>query len=299
MERAERYAADAFAAAGWRVRRDPFDVRWTLGSTDRYDDRALPLKVRLHPRLAGANLTARHPDAGSGPAVLVAAHLDTVEGSPGADDNASGVAVVLETARLLGGLPQPPAVTLLLTDLEEAGLVGARIAARRHHRDQRPRGVICLESVGCYAFAPHTQRLPAGAGLVFRDAVREVGSRGYRGDFALVVHRRSSYRAAALWRSAAAATGPALPAVLLRDPRPAGALGFLLGLAVPALYHLGRSDHVPFWYRGIPALLVTGTADFRNRHYHRATDTPDTLDYPRLAAVAVATAVTVARWPAR
>ncbi|MET9655728.1 M28 family peptidase [Streptomyces sp. NPDC006510] len=61
--------------------------------------------------------------------------------------------------------------------------------------------------------------------------------------------------------------------------------------------HLGRSDHAAFWNVGIPALMLTGTAKFRNRHYHRPTDTPDTIDYRRLTAVAVATAVTATSWP--
>jgi Zn-dependent M28 family amino/carboxypeptidase len=71
----------------------------------------------------------------------------------------------------------------------------------------------------------------------------------------------------------------------------------LIGLAVPPANHLGRSDHASFWNQRIPALMLTSTANFRNPHYHRSTDTPETLDYQRLAAVTLATAATAAQWP--
>ncbi len=300
MDRAERYAAEHLRAAGWRVERQPFDVRAQVGATDRPGRRTPGLKPRLHRRLRGANLLATLPGAGAGPCVLVGAHLDTVDGSPGADDNASGVAVVLETARLLAGLREPPAVTLALFDMEELGLIGSRFAARELSRSgRRPAGMICLESVGFFATAPDTQRLPAGFAPVFPAVAADLRSRGFRGDFTLVVHRRSSAAAAGVWQRSAAATSLELPALLLRDPRPDGPLGLLAGLAVPPANHLGRSDHAPFWNQGVPALMLTGTAEFRNRHYHRPTDTPDTLDYPRLAAVTTATAVTAATWPRR
>ncbi|CCK24633.1 hypothetical protein BN159_0254 [Streptomyces davaonensis JCM 4913] len=111
-----------------------------------------------------------------------------------------------------------------------------------------------------------------------------------------MVHRRSSAAAAEVWKRAAAAASPAVPGLLLRDPRPDGLLGLLAGLAVPPAKHLGRSDHGAFWNRGIPALMLTVTANFRNPHYHRSTDLPGTLDYERLAAVTEATATTAAWW---
>jgi hypothetical protein len=297
MRRAETYAADELRAAGWRVDRRPFDLRWRLGCTDRHGNRALPLKLRVHRRLRGANLVADLPGPTDRPTVVIGAHLDTVDGSPGADDNASGVAVVLETARLLGRLPDPPAVTLVLFDMEELGLIGSRAMARELSRTRRISGMMCLESVGVFSAEPGTQRLPAGFATVFRDAAATVRAAQYRGDFTLVVHRRSTAAAAELWQRAAAATTGVLTGITLRDPRPDGPLGALIGLAVPPANHLGRSDHAPFWNHRIPALMLTGTANFRNPHYHRPTDVPDTLDYPRLAAVTVATAVTALHWP--
>ncbi|WP_433578726.1 M28 family peptidase [Nocardia brasiliensis] len=290
MVMAEEYVTGELTAAGWLVHREPFTARWAVGCTDRHGNRALPLKVRVHPRLTGANLRAELPGAAPGPAMVIGAHLDTVYRSPGADDNASGVAVVLEVARLLAARPERPAVTLMIFDHEEVGLIGARAAARTQIRSRPIAGMVCLESVGYFADAPETQRLPKGAGLAFGPAVAQVREAGHRGDFTLVVHRRSSQRAAELWRAAAARADPALPAVLLRDPRPDGPLGAAIGLAVPALGHLGRSDHAAYWNRRIPALMLTGTANFRNAHYHQASDVAETLDYGRLATVATATA---------
>ncbi|WP_308377942.1 M28 family peptidase [Streptomyces sp. ISL-98] len=296
MLRAEAHVMRELAAAGWRTERQPFDVRWRLGGTDREGDRAIALQLRLHRRLTGANLIAELPGADDRPTVVVGAHLDTVDGSPGADDNASGVAALLEIARLLGGLPRPPAVTLLFFDMEELGMIGSRFAARQLRRTRQVAGMICLESVGFFATGPGTQLMPAGFAAAFPRVAARVRSGGHRGDFTLVVHRRSTAAAASLWRRAAEAAEPRLPAVTLRDPRPHGLLGALAGLAAPPLIHLDRSDHASFWNAGIPALMLTGTANFRNPNYHRPTDTPDTLDYGRLAAVAVATAATAASW---
>ncbi|MGW1884712.1 M28 family peptidase [Streptomyces sp. NPDC001970] len=296
MLRAEAHVTSELAAAGWRTERQPFEVRWRLGGTDRQTGRALAFQLRLHRRLTGTNLLAGLPGRADRATVVVGAHLDTVADSPGADDNASGVAALLEIARLLGELPRPPAVTLLFFDMEELGMIGSRVAARRLRRSGRVTGMICLESVGFFANEPGTQLMPAGFGAAFPRAAAAVRAAGWRGDFTLVAHRRSSEAAAALWRRAAGAAEPPLPAVTLRDPRPDGLLGALVGLGVPPLIHLDRSDHASFWNVGIPALMLTSTANFRNPHYHRPTDTPDTIDYRRLAAVAVATAATAVSW---
>lgn len=293
MLRAEAHVAAELAAAGRPAGRQPFDVRWRAGSTDRRGHGALPLRFRLHPRLTGANLLAEPPAGARRPTVVVGAHLDTVDAAPGADDNASGVAALLEVARLLGGMPSAPDVTFMVFDMEELGLIGSRFAAQWLRRNREVTGMICLESVGYFRDGPGSQRMPPGFGAAFPRVAAAVRSAGLRGDFALVVHRRSTRAAAALWHAAARATEPALSCVTLCDPRPQGPLGALAGLAVPALAHLDRSDHAAFWNTGVPALMLTDTANFRNPHYHRPTDTPDTLDYRRLTAVAVATAATV------
>ncbi|MGW4787864.1 M28 family peptidase [Streptomyces sp. NPDC004230] len=296
MQRAEAYVRHQLTSAGWQVERQPFDLCWKIGSTDRHGHRALALKPRLHRRLQGANLIASQAAAHTMGTVLIGAHLDSVDGSPGADDNASGVSVVLETARLLARLPIAPPVALALFDMEELGLIGARHAARELNGSGRIAGMICLESVGYFTDAPGSQQLPTGFSAAFPRSSAAAKANGLRGDFTLVVHRRSSAAAAALWRHAAAATSMSLPSLLLRDPRPDGLLGMLIGLALPPANHLGRSDHAPFWNRRVPALMLTDTANFRNPHYHRPTDLPGTLDFQRLAAIAAATAATAVSW---
>ncbi|MDX6222955.1 MAG: hypothetical protein QOD91_2009 [Frankiales bacterium] len=294
MEAAEDHVLAELAAAGWRVEAHPFTAPLRVASNDRGDLSTPLLRIRPYRGLAGVNLVARHPRSAGGPAVVVGAHLDTVRHSPGADDNASGVAAVLEIARLLDGLDRPPAVVLAVFDLEELGLVGAAQVARRLSADGAVAGMIGLESVGFSSAEPGSQRLPAGAARAFPAAARAVSDRDNRADFTLVVHRRSSTGAARAWEAAAAEVGHR--SVLLRDPRPDGLRGTLSTPVLPQSWHLGRSDHAAFWRRGVPAMMLTDTASFRNPHYHRRSDLPGTLDYRQLAAVAVATAATAAAW---
>jgi hypothetical protein len=239
--------------------------------------------------LEGVNLIAmpagrRDHRAGD---VLLVAHLDTVRCSAGADDNASGVAVVLEVARQLQG--QDHGVVIALVDLEELWHLGARELARTL---PRPGLVVCLDAVGFFTEQPGTQRLPAGLGLRFPTLARQLRENERRGNFLLAVHRRSSAVFVSDWMSSAAAVG--LPAARLQDPRWNGRGQRITHWVNPLLMDLDRSDHEPFWRRGIPAVLLTGTATLRSPHYHRDTDTPDTLDYSRLAQVADSLAATFA-----
>ncbi len=295
MEVAEDHVLASLAAAGWRVEVHPFTAPLRIASNDRGDLSARLLRVRPYRGLSGGNLIARHPRSPAAPAVVVAAHLDTVRNSPGADDNASGVACVLEIARLLDRLERPPPVVLAVLDLEELGLVGASRAARRLTARGPLAGMIGLESVGYYSAERDSQRLPVGAAQAFRSAAGAVRDGGGRGDFTLVVHRRTSTAAAWAWETAA--TQLDHRAVLLQDPRLDGLRGTLSTPFLPQSWHLGRSDHAAFWRHGVPAMMLTDTASFRNPHYHRPTDLPATLDYDRLCAVAVATALTAATWP--
>ena len=287
LEAAQAHVTAELVEAGWSVERQCFTAAWRLASNDSADLVAKAVRVRAYRGLSGVNLVARRPGASAAPPVVVAAHLDTVRHSPGADDNASGVAALLEVARLLG--PGDTSVILAVLDLEELGLVGAAALARGLTRAGPVAAMIGLESVGCYGSAP--QRLPAGAARAFPAAARAIADAGGRGDFTLVVHRRSSSTVAWTWEAAAARA--AHPAVLLRDPRRDGLAGSLSTLVLPQTLHLGRSDHAAFWRRGVPSLMLTDTASFRNAAYHSRGDRPETLNYAALTQVAVATAATV------
>ena len=82
---------------------------------------------------------------------------------------------------------------------------------------------------------------------------------------------------------------------MLRDPNNLPLIGKLLGRKIPLVRQFGRSDHVHFWQAGLPAIMITDTANFRYIHYHKMTDTPDRLDYTRLAQITAACAYAVTR----
>ena len=271
--------------SGWRLRawsvdERAFHPRPALRISDAGHPHS-PLAMRWLSNLEGINLVAV-PDGRPGPQagdIVLMAHLDTVRTSVGADDNASGIAAVLEVARQLRG--REHRVVIAIVDLEELWHLGSHELARTL---PRPGLVVCLDAVGYFDDRPQSQRLPAGFRLLFPRLARQLRANERRGNFLLAVHRRSSAAFATSWGQAAAAAG--LRAALLRDPRWNGRGQRATHWVNPLLMDLDRSDHEPFWRRRIPAVLLTGTATLRSLHYHRSTDTPDTLDYARLAQVA-------------
>jgi hypothetical protein len=289
MQRAEDYVAGQLTGAGWQVQRQPLRLRWRLGIADNVE-MTRRWRPRVFRRLDGANLIATRADARDGPTVLVCAHLDTVKDSPGADDNASGVATVLELARILP-TKAPVNVVLAVTDFEEIGILGSRALARRSRQlvGGRVDAVICLESVGYFDDRPGSQKRPW--------AIRWFNRRlrtSDEGDFILAVCRRSSRAIADRWAVHADCGPTPVPGVVLQDPRPDGWLGILTTAFLPGISLLDRSDHFPFWRRRVPSVMLSATGPFRNARYHQGGDTPDRLDYDRLATVATATAHTLA-----
>ena len=203
-------------------------------------------------------------DAGA-PYYVVGAHYDTVPGTPGADDNASAVAVLLELARRLGRRSAPVPLRLAAFTLEEPPAFmtrsqGSRVFVRRARRGgDSVRGAIVLEMVG---FTSPAQHYP----LVLRWA-------GYprEGNFiGVVANRRSRRLARGVLQGFR--RNPRLPVESLSVP--------LNGWLLPSTR---LSDHVSFWDRGLPAVMVTDTAFFRNPNYHSARDRPDTLNLAFMA----------------
>lgn len=204
--------------------------------------------------------SARHNEG----LVLVGAHYDSVPRSPGADDNASGVAVVLAAARALAGSTAP--VAFVAFNAEEDGLLGSRDFVERglHELGIRPRLAHVLEMVGFRSRAHGSQRLPfpwPTRRFDTADFVAIVGSPESKGALDRVMRSEASPRPRCVSLQEWVAMDSVLPA-------------------------LRRSDHFPFWTKRIPALLWTDTAEFRNPNYHRSSDTPDTLDYDFMSAVA-------------
>jgi Zn-dependent M28 family amino/carboxypeptidase len=214
------------------------------------------------------NIVMTSEESAEEPYVLLGAHYDSVPGTPGADDNASAVAVCLECARLIKKHNLGPAM-IVLFNREEDGLMGSRefVAHLTRQSEWSVREAHILEMVGYRDRMPGSQTMPAGLPVL--------GSRDVDDFLALLANRHSNAVAEDLLR---------LAACYIAEP-PVAALKVYLGLE-RAFEHLNRSDHAPFWEAGIPSIMWTDTSEFRNPHYHRASDTPDTLDYEFMAAVA-------------
>ena len=201
-----------------------------------------------------------------GPLPAVCAHYDSVPDTVGADDNASALAVMLEVARLAAAAAAP--LTVISFNAEEDNLAGSRdfVASRRAGKRMELSVAHVLEMVG---FTATEQRLPP----VPRWLLSSVPTTG---DFIGVVANQRSIPYLRQVLEAARKHPHAPPVVGLKA---------YLG-AERLLPDLGRSDHAPFWQAGIPSLMWTDTAEYRNPNYHGPTDTPDTLDYAFMVRVA-------------
>jgi len=204
--------------------------------------------------------------AKDGPApLLIGAHYDTVVGSPGADDNASGLAVLLEAADRLRHLVVARPVWLAAFCLEEQGLLGSRAFISGLKQTGQPvDGAIVLECVGYASRDAGSQRPPPGVPIALPSI----------GNFLGIVGNEASRDLLAAVERNARRVAPNTPT---------------LALAVPArgesLPDVRRSDHAAFWDEGYRAVMLTDTANFRNPHYHQPSDTLDTLDLDFLEGV--------------
>ena len=198
--------------------------------------------------------------------LVVGAHYDTVPGSPGADDNASGVAALLELARMFGGKPGKLTVRFVGFVNEEMPFFlspdrGSRIYAREcRQAGDRVTGMISLEMVGYFRDEPGSQRYPFPLSFFYPSVANFIGVVG-------------NFRSRALVRS------------LTRAFKTAGSIPVESVAAFQGIRGVGLSDHASFWEQGWPAAMITDTSFFRTPHYHQESDTPDTLDYPRMAHV--------------
>jgi Zn-dependent M28 family amino/carboxypeptidase len=198
--------------------------------------------------------------------IVVGAHYDTVPGTPGADDNASGVAALIELAQQLGRERLGRTVRFVFFPNEEppffpdAGMGSAAYASklRREHVDVHV--MISLEMLGYYSDRPKSQKYPPGLSLFYPD----------RGNFiGFISNLASRQRLRETKRAFMASTQ--FPCESLAAPE--------------WTVVVGLSDHHSFWSQGYPALMVTDTAFMRNPHYHGSSDSAETLDYARFAQV--------------
>ncbi len=210
------------------------------------------------------NVIGRAESKHRSPLIILGAHFDSVEGTPGADDNASGVAVLLEAARLLAQSRLRSPVLFCAFNLEELNMIGStHFAKRLKTAGAKIKAMISLEMVGYTDARPGSQKYPIGLSWFYPD----------RGNFIAIV---GNWGSSSLLRkfSGLMRRVRGLPVETLTVP----GNGFLIP-------QVRLSDHSPFWNLDYPALLVTDTSFFRNPHYHARSDKLETLDLQFMAKV--------------
>jgi len=218
-----------------------------------------------------ANLIASRTPGATSPRLIIGAHLDTVPGTPGADDNASGLAALLEISRVLAAHPADLNLEFAAFTLEELGMLGSTRYAQILRAARAPvRGMLSLEMIA-FTESQGQQQYP----WFLRGRYPAIGN---------YIGLAGNHRSRALLETVACAMRsiPGLPVETMRVPGN--------GWVVP---ECRLSDHAPFWDRGFPALLVTDTAFFRNPHYHQPTDTVETLDLEFLTKVTQGVVATI------
>jgi hypothetical protein len=208
--------------------------------------------------------------------VVIGAHYDSVFGSPGANDNGSGVAAMLALARRFAGKPIGQTLRFVAFVNEEPPYfqteeMGSFVYARGcKARGDQISAMISLETIGYFSDAPHSQTYPSlGIGAFYPNTGNFIGFVGNVRSRVLLRRALSLFRQEAKLPS----EGAALPS-------------FISGV--------GWSDQWAFWQHGYPGIMITDTAPFRYPHYHAATDTPDKLDYDRFALVVSGVEKTIA-----
>ena len=245
MAAAAGYIQERFEDAGYTVNVQPFTSRG----------------------LTVNNIEAVLPGQGAADEIIVVgAHYDSVADSPGADDNASGVAALLELARLLAGTTLPRTVRFVAFANEEAPFfygdeMGSNLyAARAQAQGEHVEAMLSLETLGYFTDQPGSQRYPFPFSYLYPDTGNFIGFVGNLSSRSLVRKAVGAFRASTAFPSE--------------------------GVAAPSgIEGIHWSDHWSFWEAGYPAIMVTDTAPFRYPYYHTAKDTPAQLDYNGLARV--------------
>ena len=236
-------------------------IRESLSQWGKVENYEFEFKGKTHQNLI-LNLNSSIPESNLSP-VLIAAHYDAVPGTPGADDNATGVAVLLELAAVFSVSPLKYPVRLVAFDLEEYGLLGSTPYAQQlKENKQKLRLMLSLEMLGYCNNAPNSQSYPDILKPFYPDRANFI---------ALVGNLIALFDLISLSRQM---KRYGTPCQILPDPSS--------GKLIPIT---GFSDHRPFWQQKYRAIMVTDTAMLRNPHYHKASDTIDTLDLDFLTNV--------------
>ena len=269
-ERTLAYLEGELRAMGYAPFREPFELELFRGDRKRTADGGWVMTGGGLERATLHNLIVElpgheHPEE----VVEICAHYDTVFTSPGADDNSSGVAGLLEVARVVRDAQPRRTLRFCLFAAEELDLDGSRAHLATLSAEDREHFValIDLEMIGYADARPGTQTMPVWLPLIgFPDIA----------DFVAVLGTFSTGWLGAFYEDAIDAYVPEL------DYWSGNRIGGFFADA-------RRSDHAHYWDAGLPAIMVTDTSEFRNDHYHRASDLPETLDYGFLRQVTQAT----------
>lgn len=268
LEQAAGYIENVLGSEGYKVRRQAYRAG---GQTVRN------IEVSVSNVAAGAK-----PER----IFIIGAHYDSARGAPGANDNGSGTAAVLELARLLKDL-RPSRGTevkfVFFVNEEPPFFMGEDMGSMQHARKlheagQNVEGALILETVGYYSQARHSQKLPPGLDGRYPDTGRPDAGCPDAGNFIAFVGTLESSKL----------VQEALSAFQRASDFPAH------GLAAPAYVQgVTLSDHSSYKRFGYPAIMITDTAFMRYPYYHTAEDTPDKLDYPSVARVVSGLARTI------
>ena len=199
--------------------------------------------------------------------IVVGAHYDTAGPLPGADDNASGVAGLLELARLLGQKQPTLQIELVAFSLEEppyfrtTGMGSSVHALSLRNQNAKVRAMFSLEMIGCFSDAAGSQSFPVGVlGAFYPSTGNYIAVVGRLGDWSLVRRTKSA----------------------MRNASPLAVYSINAPSFVPGV---DFSDQLNYWEAGYSAVMITDTAFYRNRNYHTSLDTEEKLDYQRMAMV--------------
>ena len=245
LNRAAEYIEQQFAGSGYRTSRQTYDVS------------RLPVS-----NIEASLIGTRVPDE----IVVLGAHYDTVGGCPGANDNGTGIAALLELARRFASRPRARTIRFVAFVNEEPPFfqtpqMGSHVyAAAAQARADRITAMLSLETMGYYSTERGSQQYPEPLRAKYPDVGDFIVLVGNMESEALLLESRVAFEAVTTFPVQALAGPAELPGV-------------------------GWSDHWSFWQAGYPALMVTDTAPFRYPWYHTAHDTPDKIDYKRFAAV--------------
>lgn len=256
LQRSAEYIEQQLASSGYRTSRQTFDVS----------------------RVPVSNIEAVLEGRGRRDEIVVlGGHYDTVAGCPGANDNATGVAAVLDLARRFAARPQSRTLRFVAFVNEEPPFfqtpqMGSYVYAKAaRERGDRVVAMLSLETMGYYSDAQGSQTYPAPLAAMYPDVGNFIGLVADMTSEPLLLAARQAFETASAFPVQALAGPAELPGV-------------------------GWSDHWAFWQHGYPALMVTDTAPFRYPWYHTENDTPDKIDFTRFSQVvdaveAVATAL--------